>query len=66
MADLIICEKFSMGPFSFGFGLFSERNIWAPTLLWDLDLLRNYASACATNIISLAQNIIPSSGYVAK
>ena len=65
MKDLMICSIVNTRPLIFGFGSFSKRNIWPPTLLQALDSLRNPASACAANIILLAQNIIPSSGYVA-
>ena len=62
---LIICVIIKIGPLIFGLGSFSERNICAPALLLDRDLLRNIASACAANIISLFLNKIPSLGYVA-
>ena len=59
---LIICAIVKTGPLSFGLGSFSEKNICAPALLLALYLLRNPASACATNIISLFLKRIPSSG----
>ena len=62
---LIICGIFKTYPLSFGSGSFSERNICAPALLLAHDSLRNIASACAANIISLFLNRIPSLGYVA-
>ena len=65
ITDLMICAIVHMGTLSLGFGYFSERNIWAPALLRALGFLRNLASACAANIMSLFRNIIPSSGYVA-
>ena len=33
ITDLMICAIVNMGTLSFGFGYFSERNIWAPALL---------------------------------
>ena len=48
------------GPLSFVFGSFYERNIWAPDLLRALDSLRNPASACADNIMSIFLNRITS------
>ena len=42
---LMICAIVNTGPLSFRFRSFSERNIWAPALLRDLDLLRNTASS---------------------
>ena len=65
ITDLIVCAIVNTGPLSFGFGLFSERNIWAPALLQDFYLLRNPASACAANIMSIFRKRIPLSGYVA-
>ena len=62
---LMICAIVNTGPLSFGFGSFSERKIWAPALLQDFDSLRNPASACASNIMSLFRKRIPSSDYVA-
>ena len=62
---LIICEIVKTCPLSFGFGSFYERNICAPVLLLNRDSLRNSASACAANIISLFLNRITSLGYVA-
>ena len=62
---LMICEIVNTGPLSFGLGSFYERKIWTPDLLQDFDSLRNPASACAANIISLFRKRIPSSGYVA-
>ena len=62
MTVLMICAIFKTGPLSFGLGSFSERNICAPALLLALDYLRKPASGCATNIISLFMNSIPSSG----
>ena len=59
---LIICAIIKTGPLSFGFGSFSERNICAPSRLLAFDSLRNPASACAANIISLFRKSIPSSG----
>ena len=40
----IICAMVNIGPLSFGFGSFSDRNIRAPAWLRDLDPLRNIAS----------------------
>ena len=62
---LIICAIVKTGPLSFDFGSFYERNICALALLLARDSLRNPASACAANIISLFLNRIPSLGYVA-
>ena len=62
---LIICAIVKTGPLSFVLGYFYERNICAPALLLALDSLRNLASACAANIISLFLKSIPSSRYVA-
>ena len=62
---LIICAIVNIGPLSFGFGSFYERNICAPAMLLARDSFRNPASACAANIISLFLNSIPSLGYVA-
>ena len=62
---LIIFAIVKTGPLSFGLGSFSERNICAPALLLDLDLLINIASACAANSISLFLKRLPSLGYVA-
>ena len=59
---LNICAIVKTVPLSFGLGSFSERNICAPALLLTLDLLRNSASACAANIVSLFLKSIPSSG----
>ena len=50
---LMIFTIVNTGPLSFGFGSFSERKIWAPALLRAFVSLRNTASACAANIISL-------------
>ena len=65
MTILIICAKLKTGPLSFGLVSFYDRNICAPALLLALDSLRNPASACATNIMSLFLKRIPSLGYVA-
>ena len=62
--DLMICTIVNTGPLSFGFGLFSERKIWAPNLLQAFYSLRSPAFACAANIMSLFPKMIPSSGYV--
>ena len=60
MTILIICAIVNTGPLSFGFGSFSESNICAPALLLACYSLRNPASACAANIISLFLNSMPS------
>ena len=62
----IIGAIVNIGPLSFGFGSFYERNMCAPALLLALDSFKNPASACAANIISLFLNSMPSLGYVAK
>ena len=56
---LMICAIVKIGPFSFGLISFSESNICAPARLLDFDLLRNPASACAANIISIFRKMIP-------
>ena len=37
----IICAIVNTGPLSFGFGLFSDRNMCAPALLLALDSFKN-------------------------
>ena len=61
---LIICTIVNTGSLSFGFGSFSERNIFVSDLLLARDSLRNPASACATKFVSLFLNMIPLLGYV--
>ena len=61
---LILCAIVNIGPLSFGFGSFSDRNICAPALLLLLDSFRNSASACTANNISHFLNSMASSGYV--
>ena len=61
----IICAIVNIGPLSFGFGSFSDRNICAPAMFLSLDSSRNPASVCAANIISLFLKSMPSLGYVA-
>ena len=65
ITDLIIFAIVNTGPLVFGFGLFYDRKIWALAPLRAFYLLRNPASACAANIMSLFRKMISSSGYVA-
>ena len=59
---LMIFAIIKTGPLSFGLGSFSETIICAPVRLLAIDMLRNPASACAANIISLFIKRIPALG----
>ena len=55
ITNLMIWEIVRIAPFHSGFGLFSDKNIWAPARLHTLDSLLNLSYEWAARIMSLAR-----------